>query len=261
MTASAQISDVQVPDDLGELDRWAVWRREIVKGHEAKVPYSTRGRRADSTNPNDWGELDAARKALATGRYTGLAFVFFERDGLVGIDLDNSLDTEGTVKPWARGIVERFADTYTEISPSGHGLKIWTRGTLPSNVSKVRSGDGGVETYSSKRYFCFTGDVFRGAPLQLEDHAADVLRLHEHLMGLGNRRTWPLQPLQGGRIPYGQQHSTLVSIAGTLRARRVCDQAIEACLLAVNAHQCEQPGPPENIRRIVYSSRRWGGAA
>ena len=64
--------------------------------------------------------------------------------------------------------------------------------------------------------------------------------------------------LSGGRIPYGQQHSTLVSIAGTLRARRVCDEAIEACLKVINARRCEKPGAPENIARIVRSSRGWG---
>jgi hypothetical protein len=49
----------------------------------------------------------------------------------------------------------------------------------------------------------------------------------------------------------------LVSIAGTLRARRLCEEAIEACLQIVNAKQCERPGTPENIRRIVRSSRHW----
>jgi hypothetical protein len=71
------------------------------------------------------------------------------------------------------------------------------------------------------------------------------------------RKVWPLQPLDGGRIPHGQQHSTLVSIAGTLRARRVCEQAILACLLAINEHQLEQPAPAENIARIVRSTRSW----
>ena len=75
------------------------------------------------------------------------------------------------------------------------------------------------------------------------------------------QHTWPLQPLQGGRIPYGKQHSTLVSIAGTLRARRVCEEAIEACLQLINEKQCERPGPPAEDRRIVQSSRRWAGGA
>jgi Primase C terminal 1 (PriCT-1) len=187
-----------------------------------------------------------------------LAFAFFAADGFVGVDLDDSLGAEGIVKAWARGIVERFSDTYMEISPSCRGIKIWVRGSLPANMAKVAVGDGGIELYDHARYFAFTGRAFHGAPLEVADHAADVRVMYEHLTA--GKRTWQLQPLEGGRIPYGQQHSTLVSICGTLRARRVCNEAIEACLLAINAHQCERPGPPENISRIVRSSRRWGVA-
>jgi hypothetical protein len=87
-----------------------------------------------------------------------------------------------------------------------------------------------------------------------------VRALFDHLTS-GKRSHWRLQPMPGGRIPYGQQHSTLVSIAGTLRARRVCDEAIEACLQVVNARQCERPGSQDNIARIVKSSRHWGVTA
>jgi hypothetical protein len=241
-----------VPDDLGELDRWGVWRLESG----AKIPYRSSGGRASSTNPHDWGELEQARRALRAGRYTGLAFALFRDDGLTGIDLDDCL-ANGEVKLWARGVVERFGDSYQEVSPSLQGLKIWVRGALPANVSGVKVGDGQIEMYDHGRYFTVTGRAFRSAPLQVENHAADLQTLYRHLTA-DRKRSWPLQPLQSGRIQYGQQHSTLVSIAGTLRRRHVCDQAIEACLQAINAYQCEQPGPPENISRIVRSSRPWG---
>jgi primase-polymerase (primpol)-like protein len=245
-----------VPSDLAELPRWAVWRME----GGAKIPYRVDGGRASSTNPQHWGEIGCARRARVSGAFSGLAFVFFKEDGLVGIDLDDSLDTDGNLKPPFRGMVERFGDTYIELSPSDRGLKMWVRGTLPANLPKVAVESGGVEMYDHARYFTFTGRRFRGAPLQVEDHAADVLYLYEHLTK-ARKKTWPLQPLQGGRIPYGQQHSTLVSIAGTLRARRVCEGAIEACLQVMNEKQCERPGPAANISRIVRSTRRWTGGA
>ena len=182
--------------------------------------------------------------------------MFSKEDTLAGLDLDDSLDAHGDVKPWARPIVERFGDTYTELSPSGQGLKIWAHGSLPANLPGVRVGDGAIELYDHARYFAVTGRAFRGAPLQIEDHASDLLMLYERLTA--GRKRWPLEPLPGGQIPHGQQHNTLVSVCGTLRARGVCEEAIEACLQIINATQCERPGQPEHISRIVRSSRKWG---
>jgi hypothetical protein len=100
-----------------------------------------------------------------------------------------------------------------------------------------------------------TGNAFRGAPLQVEDHASDVLELHGALTRTQGR--WKHRPDSSGKIPHGKQHYTLVSIAGTLARRGVCPEAIEACLHVVNARQCEQPGPASNIIQIARSSSLW----
>jgi primase-polymerase (primpol)-like protein len=255
-------SHLTVPDDLSERDQWVLWRREIVAGRESKIPYSVRGHRASSTNPRDWSSYQSVVEVWRRRpeQYTGLGFVFSAKDPFVGIDLDNCLDAEGNLKDWAKGIVERFADTYMEISPSGLGLKLWAKGRLPFNVSGIRLGGGQIEMYEHSRYFTVTGRVFRGASLGVEDHTSDVLLLYDRLVGSKVKR-WPLQPLKGGRIPQGQQHNTLVSLAGTLRVRGVCDEAIEACLQIVNQRQCEQPGARAHISQIVRSSRKWGATA
>jgi hypothetical protein len=172
--------------------------------------------------------------------------------------VDDALDEHGNVKPWACGIVERFGDSYQEISPSGEGLKIWVRGSLPANLPGVQVvGGGQIELYDHSRYFTVTGRVFRGAPMEIEDHVADLLHLYSRLRTRSSRR-WLLQPLEGGRIPYGRQHNTIIGVCGTLRARGVCEEAIEACLQIMNEKQCERPGPREHILRIVRSSRKWG---
>jgi hypothetical protein len=264
VTTPNQAHNIVVPDDLVERDQWILWRRETAGGREAKIPYSVKGHRASSTNPRDWTDYRAALDAWQRRpeRYAGLGFVFSAADPFVGIDLDDCLDVDGSVKGWAHGIVGRFSDTYIEISPSGHGLKIWAQGQLPANVAGVRIGDGQIEMYDHSRYFTVTGQTFRGGPLEIEDHAADIRLLYERLV-MRKRKSpgWPLQPLEGGRIPYGQQHNTLVSIAGTLRARRVCDEAIEACLQIINKRQCERPGQRVHINQLVRSSRKWGVTA
>jgi putative DNA primase/helicase len=245
-----------LPDDLLELDgRWGQWRLE----HGRKVPYQVNGSRASTTNPSHWSAFELAFRAYSRrpNYYSGLAFVFFESDGLVGIDVDTCLDASGAPKTWAHNILSRFSDTYAEISPSGKGVKIWCRGRLPGPVGKVCVEDGGIEIYDRGRYFAVTGRAFRGAPLQVEDHTEDVLQMYQRL-ARRHSDGWQYNPNPDGRIPKGTQHLTLVSIAGTLRKRGICDEAIRACLHAVNTRQCEQPGPPEHIDRIVMSSARWG---
>lgn len=168
---------------------------------------------------------------------------------------------EGTALPFETGNIVaikpgKIAVRYSlRRCPSGRGLKIWARGSLPANLPGVSVGDGAIELYDHCRYFTVTGRAFRGAPLEIEDHATDLLKLYGRLTA--GSKGWPLQPLPGGLIPHGQQHNTLVSLCGTLRARGICEEAIENCLQIVNAKQCERPGPREHITRIVLSSRKW----
>jgi primase-polymerase (primpol)-like protein len=252
-----QGSIFRVPDGLVEHDQWVLWRYLLRDGRQAKVPFQITGTVASSTAPETWSPFESALNAWRRNQtgYAGLGFVFSGGDGLAGIDLDNALKPDGAPKEWARGIVERFADTYMEISPSGRGVKIWVRGSLPANLGGVRVGDGQIEMYDHARYFAVTGRAFLRAPLEIENHADDLVSLYERLTG--SRKPARIEPLENGRIPYGRQHNTLVSLCGTLRARNVCEEGIEACLQAVNAHQCEKPGPRENISRIVRSTRGW----
>jgi primase-polymerase (primpol)-like protein len=173
---STPISAADVPDDLSERDQWVLWRFEKRAGTETKVPYQTNGRPASSTDPSTWADLESVISAWrrSPARYAGVGFVFSPDDPYAGIDLDDSLDDAGIVKPWTRGVVERFADTYTEVSPSGRGLKIWARGSLPANVPGVAVGDGQIEMYDRGRHFAVTGRAFRGAPFHVEEHISDL---------------------------------------------------------------------------------------
>jgi hypothetical protein len=258
-TKNALGSAPQIPNDLIERIQWVLWQREDGR----KVPYRIDGRRASTTNPADWSEHHTVIETFESHprQYAGIGFVFHESDPFVGIDLDDCLeDTTGDPKACIQAMLERFSDTYIEISPSGLGLKIWCVGKLPRSIQVALDDGCALEMYDHARYFTVTGHVFRHAPLQIEDHGTDLIALFDHLNsgnatdGKGVR--YPILPT--GRIPYGSQHSTLVRLAGALRCRGVCDQAIEACLQEVNRRQCERPGPEKNISRIVYSTRPWG---
>lgn len=244
--------------DLIELaGHFGCWRNENGR----KVPYSpVTGRRVSTTRPKDWVDYDVAAKAVEMGPelYTGLAFVFFKEDGIVGIDLDNCFADNGKPRPWASKLLYRLADTYSEISPSGKGIKIWARGELPANLPGIAiTGGGSIEMYGWARYFTVTGRVFGGAPLSIEDHTSDILALYKSLTSGKDAKTWPLQPRQNGKIPFGQIHNVLVSLCGTLRARKVCSEAIEACLVKVAEHQAEKPVTLEHIKQIIRSTQSW----
>jgi primase-polymerase (primpol)-like protein len=252
-----QLTGSNIPKDLCERDQWVLWRRE----RNTKVPYRVDGRQASTTRPTDWSGYEGVMTVLARNpeRYAGIGFVFSGSDPLVGIDLDDCLEVvDGPTKSVIRPMIERFSDTYMEVSPSGTGLKIWCKGILPAPI-RVFLNDGiGLEMYDRARYFTVTGRVFNGAPLQIEDHAMDVSRLHEHLRrNRPNQFSPPYEISSNIKIPMGSRHLTLVSLAGTLRRRGVCDRAVEACLLAVNRFQCEQPKPVHEIAQIVSSSKRW----
>jgi len=244
------------PADLIELAQWVLWRYEEVNGKRTKVPYQVNGKKASSTDLAAWNEFSIVfeRWQKCSNVYNGIGFVFSGHDPFCGIDLDKSLDSDGNVKAWARDILERFHDTYAEISPSGAGIKIWCKGTVPKGAALDLTEGSRIELYCTGRYFTVTGRKFRGAPDQIEDHAADVMTLYERLTGRhGTRHEVP----PDGKIPNGERHKTLVSLCGTLRRRGVCDQAVEACLQAVNHHQCDEPKPPSEITKIVASTRVW----
>lgn len=139
----------QIPQELQTHDRWVLWRYDDAPGRgPTKVPYFLRssvacdhtGRplrvfltRASATNPKTWMPYDAVREALQAwpGQY-GIGFVL--GSGWTGIDLDHvwSRDTRAITDPCARRIVDEFGRrTYTEVSPSGTGLKMIMRGKKP----------------------------------------------------------------------------------------------------------------------------------
>jgi primase-polymerase (primpol)-like protein len=131
----AQITDFRVPDDLAERDQWVIWRYETRQDKPTKVPYHVSGRLANTTDPRTWATFERARNVWLSNRqsYAGVGFAFAQGDGLAGIDLDDSLDEQGDVKAWTRGIVERFNDsaqarrrrpgTASRTSGGGHGAR------------------------------------------------------------------------------------------------------------------------------------------
>ena len=129
-----------------------------------KVPTvaTERDRRAKSTDPATWCSFEEALDAYLAGWHAGIGRVIVWGEGLVGVDLDHCRDaTTGAINPRAREILERL-DSYSEVSPSGTGVKVWLR----ANLDKARIKPG-LEVYPRGRYFTTTGQI-------LSQHAANI---------------------------------------------------------------------------------------
>jgi primase-polymerase (primpol)-like protein len=140
-----------IPEELRVRPQWVVWR--AVGEKPDKVPYSARtGRNASSTDLMTWSTFEEALEAYKRGEFAGLGFMFSSGDPYTGIDLDNCVDEDGEIAPWALEII-RYFDSYTELSASASGLHIIVCGDVPNR----RKGD--IEVYGSRRFFTVTGHV------------------------------------------------------------------------------------------------------
>ena len=133
-------------EQLRLIDRW-------VRYSPTKVPLTTNGDNASSTNPSTWCDFATA---AASQIGAGFGFVLTNADRIACVDIDHCLDGRGRLLPWAQDIIAGVPDTYIEVSPSGDGLHVWGL----ADIDKGRKV-GGVEVYGSGRYMTVTAQRWR----------------------------------------------------------------------------------------------------
>jgi hypothetical protein len=176
----------QIPKELRALPNWVVWRLEkrankcgVVK--DTKVPYNARtGRMAKSNDPVTWSEFDVAVAALERG-YDGIGFCL--TTGLVGADLDGCRP-HGTDEPWAAEIIGEL-NSYSEVSPSGTGVRVIVKGSLPDGPREKDFKDRdhhGIGLYDAARgrYLTMTG-MRIGGNGAIAERTAELRRIHARL--------------------------------------------------------------------------------
>lgn len=251
MTATPIVDFSRVPKDLIEVDQWVVWRHMTRDGKGTKIPYSVTGKPASSTDPTTWCSFDRAVDALQNGNFAGIGYVFSSTDHFCGIDLDGCLDG-GQIKRWAQPILERFADTYTEISPSGNGVKIWCRGRVPADTGKKWPfEDGAIEMYDHGRFFTVTAAVADGAPSEVEEHQAAINWVYETVTGADAPPRKRASLFTTEKVPGGQRHNFLMSMAAQFRTKGMGPSEILAALKAINAERCDPPKTDEELEKMA----------
>jgi AAA domain len=113
---------------LIERKQWCVWRwTQKPDGSWQKPPYiaTQPDRHASTGDANTWIDYATALAAVQAGHADGLSYVLTADDSFAAIDLDHCRDELGGIDKWAQLFLERGRNTYTEVTPSGTGCRIW----------------------------------------------------------------------------------------------------------------------------------------
>jgi|GEM_PF-4295301 len=167
-----------IPQELKRRAQWVLWKTITRAGKPTKVPYRPTGVEADSTDPASWSPYDTVVESYHRGGYDGIGYVFDPLDPYAGIDLDDCVNPDGSIEPKAKAICDSL-DSYSEISPSGKGIKIFLKAKNPVKIQKKdgkfqqgfasKKPDLEIEIYYGNRFFTLTGNRLDDYPPTIED--------------------------------------------------------------------------------------------
>jgi putative DNA primase/helicase len=147
-----------IPEEIKELRCWVLWKASPRKGAPGKVnkrPYLPTGQAASKTNSDHWNDFATVWSAYQTGSFNGIGICLMESMGIVGIDIDNCFKDDETLNERAKTIVTKL-DTYTEISPSGKGIRMLAYGRIERNFNNQNIG---IELYQDRSFLTITGCI------------------------------------------------------------------------------------------------------
>ena len=164
-----------IPPLLKEQARWCCWRPvEKADGNIDRQPLGCNGTVARCNDASTCTTLAEAfefyRSSTEAG---GLNFLPGGDGDLVPavFDFDGCVDDDGCISPAAQRVLEAIGDTYTEYSPSGHGLHAWV--LAPRSTRNLAKPAEGFEFYAGRHFMSVTGNALEpGRPAVLVEIAA-----------------------------------------------------------------------------------------
>ncbi len=168
----------EVPQILKDLPNWVSWRLDPEKGKVPFVSGTNFKKKAKSDDSSTWTDFNTAVTSTELNHVQGIGLVLGGRAkelGLAGVDIDGCRNPEtGEITEWAEKIIQQL-DSYTEITPSETGLRVWLIGKLVGDKKvfkfdpSIGHGDKvQVEVYSEGRYFTVTGNPVYEDPGNVE---------------------------------------------------------------------------------------------
>jgi AAA domain len=114
---------------LIERPQWAVWRwTRQHNGHWQKPPFMAiqPERHASTKDPSTWTNYSTALAAVQAGHADGISYILTEADPFAAIDLDHCRDVSThSIDVWAQNFLDVGRHSYSEVTPSGAGCRIW----------------------------------------------------------------------------------------------------------------------------------------
>ena len=176
-----------IPQELKDRNQWVLWKIIQRDGKETKIPFQPNGTPARPNDPTTWHSFDEC--LVVVNKFKGLGYVFSEGDPYCGIDFDACFDPETKkITDWARTWIGKLK-SYSEVSPSGTGVKVWVRAKFPfGNGKKTQLNDQpringkvpGIECYDHLRYFAVTGQRLSGLSEVCENRQEELNGLYEY---------------------------------------------------------------------------------
>jgi Protein of unknown function (DUF3631) len=265
--------------------RWVLWKWQKGKNKWTKPPYQPSGKHAKSDDPSTWITFDEAFAAYRRGGFDGVGLALLGVP-LLAIDIDDCRNDEtGEIAPAAGKLVDR-ADTYTEITPSGTGLRIIGRDDGPELHQGKRPlphGNGTtVEVYrNTARYICVTGRLLGGAAMQavpltqingfgdklatwLDQQAKHAKKPKEEEERKGHKpKKLDLEDIirngEGGHFGGDRSRAVWFVIHALLKQEKTAEE-VAAVLLersnGISAHIYDQPKPEDYARKQIEKAQK-----
>ena len=179
-----------IPDDLKQNRQWVCWKSLPRKEGEkpTKPPFMPSGKLARTDDPDTWSHFLTAKAAAS--QFDGVGYVLTREGEAVAFDFDECRCPafDGVHAGLSGGldmVLPEIADhvrslnTYTEVSPSGKGIRVFAKGRLPVDGKRK----GRIEAYQSGRYVTVTGHILDGLPRTIEPRQMEVDTFYKQVFG------------------------------------------------------------------------------
>jgi len=166
-----RLNQSEVPNKMRALPNWVSWKLVTgPDGNPTKPPFIVgSNQHASATDPSSWRTYGIAKANTSLNGKQGIGFAF-GKSRIAGVDIDGCRNPETREEaPWLDEFLNALPDgAYTEVSPSGFGVKVFVEGELPPGCDKVlhldpSKGYGGkvqIEFLGEGRYSTVTEDGY-----------------------------------------------------------------------------------------------------